>query len=216
IVVSQPQVLLHCQRFLRTHLQGVEQKPVSSTAEGAQIASKDPTFGAIGSERLAKIYNLNILSKEVHDNGINITRFAVVGLKPITPSDPAKTSLIIYPKVDQPGVLYSILGKFAEKKINLTRIASRPLGRAMGEYVFFIDFEGNLNDPRVRETLEQTKRLGIVESIRVLGSYSKSLPSVGESVVNPLIKEKKIKPFKLMEQTFEFWDNDEDRKYDLL
>lgn len=205
VVATHPQVLLHCQRFLRIHLPGVEQKPVGSTAEGARIASVDSTYGAIGSERLEKIYDLNVLRREVHDSGINDTRIGIVKSSPIQSSDPAKTSIIVYPKVDRPGVLSSILEKLARAHINLTRIASRPLGRDVGEYIFFIDFEGNLTDPKVRETLEQIKKLRITETIRELGSYPKSRR-----------KAHTIGSHKGLESTFDFWDNEEDRKYDSL
>lgn len=213
IVASHPQVLLHCQRFLRIHLPSVEQKPVKSSAEGARLASKDSRYGAIGSERLAEIYSLNILSKEVHDNGINSTRLGIFGQHSILPSNPAKTSIAIYPSTDRAGVLFSILKPFADGDINLTRIVSRPIGRDMGEYLFHLDFEGNPKDPKIKRTLEQLKKLKIVESVMELGSYRKG--ELPRSIVISCIPEK-IAPLQSIKREFAFWDNDEDKKYDAL
>lgn len=211
VVVSHPQVLLHCQRFLKIHLPEVEQRPVSSTAEGAHIASENPTYAAIGSEDLAETYGLNVLSKEVHDNGINNTRFGISKISPIAPSSgDMKTSIIVYPKVDLAGVLVSILEKFAEKNINLSRIASRPLGGVMGEYLFYIDFETKSLETKI-EVLEKIKKLEVVESLRDLGSYSKF-----KKIVVPCMVEKKVGSHELLKKSFAFWDNDEDRDYDSL
>lgn len=80
-----------------------------------------------------------------------------------------KTSIIVYLEKDRPGALYEILGAFAKNKINLTRIESRPSKKELGDYYFYIDFEGQVSDPLIKEALEDIK--GKTDTLKVLGSY---------------------------------------------
>ena len=80
-----------------------------------------------------------------------------------------KTSIIVYLEKDRPGALYEILGAFAKNKINLTRIESRPSKKELGDYYFYIDFEGHTSDALIIETLKEIK--GKIDTLKVLGSY---------------------------------------------
>ena len=80
-----------------------------------------------------------------------------------------KTSLIIYLEKDRPGALYEILGAFAKRKINLTKIESRPSKKELGDYYFYIDFEGHSSDALIKDALEDIK--GKVDTLKILGSY---------------------------------------------
>jgi prephenate dehydratase len=80
-----------------------------------------------------------------------------------------KTSIIVYLQKDRPGALYEILGDFAKNKINLTRIESRPSKKELGDYYFYIDFEGHTSDALIKEALKDIK--GKIHTLKVLGSY---------------------------------------------
>jgi prephenate dehydratase len=80
-----------------------------------------------------------------------------------------KTSLIIYLEKDRPGALYEILGAFAKRKINLTKIESRPSKKELGDYYFYIDFEGHPSDALIKDAFEDIKIK--VDTLKVLGSY---------------------------------------------
>lgn len=210
-ISSHPQALAHCRKYLETYFSDLDLVPTYSTANAAQIASTDASLGAIAAERNAEIYGLNVLRREVHDWGSNLTRFFILAPEPITPVGRAKTSFILYPRDDKPGQLFKVLKEFAERKINLTKIVSRPSRGQMGEYIFYIDFEGNQSDQNVRTVLENIENLDEIRAIKILGSY----PPYHPSELKPEeVKERE--PANLIEQTFGFWDNPEDKVYDSL
>jgi prephenate dehydratase len=185
-VVSHHQPIAQCEQYLMATLPGARSHIVASTARAAQIVAKDPSplaegddceiqskvFAAIGNRRLAAIYGLTILDDNIQDSENNRTRFVVVSRKEAEPTGDDKTSIVFSSHKDEPGCLYAILGAFAERKINLTKIASRPTKDFLGEYLFFIDFEGHSKDEKVKEALEfiQTK----AGYYRLLGSYKKN------------------------------------------
>jgi prephenate dehydratase len=86
-----------------------------------------------------------------------------------SPKTSFKTSLIIYLEKDRPGALYDILGAFATRGINLTKIESRPSKKELGDYYFYIDFEGCTSDVLIIDALEDIKTK--VDTLKVLGSY---------------------------------------------
>ena len=210
VIASHPQPLAHCRRFLDANFPQAERRSVSSTAQAARLASSDPTIGALASEWVAKIYGLKVLRKEIHDRGSNTTRFFVLARKPVRPRGSAKTSIIVDLPEDQPGALYRILAEFAKREINLTRIVSRPARGILGEYVFYIDLEGNQADMKVKEAFEAIKKMAIV---RTLGSYSiKVVPK--ETVIKKAGSKVSIDNLRLMASSLQFWNSEEDRIYD--
>jgi prephenate dehydratase len=172
-VVSHPQATAQCARFLRRELGRAERVSAPSTAEAVlQVRDEDGPWVALGSRLSAELYGCRVLAADVEDHPDNVTRF--VWLAPAgEESDPgprAKTSVVFWGAGDEsPGWLVAVLGEFAERSINLTRIESRPRRVRLGHYMFFVDFEGAGEDPPVRDVL---RALGErVETIRVLGSY---------------------------------------------
>ena len=99
----------------------------------------------------------------------NTTRFVVIGFSTPEPTGKDKTSLVFSSKKDKPGSLYDVLGHFASKGINLTRISSRPTKNALGEYLFFVDFEGHAQDAEIAKVLGEIEPS--TSFFRVLGSY---------------------------------------------
>ncbi len=166
-VYSHPAALAQCRRFLRSRLPQCEIVTASSTAQGAKLASCDPASAAVSSRRAAEIYGMRILAESIQDQE-SFTRFIVVGREMPAPSGEDKTSVIFAVK-DCPRALYRALGPFAARSINLTKIESRPSRRALGEYVFFVDFDGHASHPKVRDALGELSI--ICSSVKVLGSY---------------------------------------------
>ncbi|MCK4397837.1 MAG: prephenate dehydratase [Methanophagales archaeon] len=186
-VVSHPHALAQCKQFIREQLKGVEVKSVDSTASAAKIASQSEEIAALASKAAAQKYGLNILEENVQrgalsrkpaipERGYNdsVTRFVVLsssasGIKTApTPTGRDKTSVLIYLK-DYPGALYDVLGEFAQRGINLTKIESRPSKRALGDYMFHIDCEGHREEEKVKRALEAIARK--VAMLKILGAY---------------------------------------------
>ncbi|AFM42056.1 prephenate dehydratase [Desulfosporosinus acidiphilus SJ4] len=174
-IYSHEQAIGQCRDFLETHLPQVEQVTCLSTAEAAQrISSIRENWAAIGPRRAADLYNLHILAERIQDVVLQPTRFVLVGHRLAEMSEGNdKTSLLIVAN-NTPGSLYSILGEFSKRHINLTRIESRPSKRKLGEYVFFIDVDGYVFAPPIQDVLHALRVENI--SVKLLGSYPKALP----------------------------------------
>lgn len=213
IIASHPQALRHCQRYLAMNFDKADQRQTSSTAEAARLASTDPTIGAIAAEGVKTHYHLNVISRDVHDRGCNTTRFFILARKPVKPKGSVKTSIIVDIPEDRPGVLYQILGEFARRGINLTKIISRPSRGILGEYVFHIDFQGSEEDTKVKNALKAIEK---VAAVRRLGSYSLEVEKpikIGKTTPKKVKSQVTMEDLRLMEPSFEFWKNEEDQAY---
>ena len=170
-VVSHPQAIAQCARFLAESVPGAERASAASTAEAVRlVAESDRPWAALGSALAAERYGGRVLAAGVEDGDENVTRF--VWLRPASASaEPGdKTSVVFWGfNDDSPGALVAVLSEFADRKINLTKIESRPRRVRLGHYMFFADLEGSEDEPRVREALDALRTR--VETLRVLGSY---------------------------------------------
>lgn len=172
-VLSHPQPLAQCARFLRDQLAGVERRSVSSTAEAVRMVSESKRpWAAIGARSAAEHYGCTVLREGIEDEADNVTRFvwiASAGTEAVGEGD-WKTSLVFSELgEDHPGALVDALQVFSSREINLSRIESRPLRRGLGRYMFFCDLEGALADPTVGEAIQSLR--GKAESVRILGTY---------------------------------------------
>jgi prephenate dehydratase len=172
-VISHPQPLAQCARFLRENLPGVELQSVESTAAAAEIVGEvDLPWAAIGGRAAAEIYGCTILREGIEDEANNVTRFvwiAPAGTEPARGTD-WKTSLVFAELgEDHPGALVDALREFSSREVNLSRIESRPLRQELGRYMFFCDLEGALGDTAVKEAVKALR--GKADSVRILGSY---------------------------------------------
>ena len=168
-IVSHPHALAQCKRFLRARCKDKEVKPVDSTAVAAKQASQSEEIAALASETAAVEYHLRIIEENVQDRD-SVTRFVVLSSTNMrtAPTGRDKTSILIYLK-DRPGALYDVLGEFALRGINLTKIESRPSKRAMGDYMFHIDCEGHIEEEAIKDAIAGIKKR--VAMLKILGSY---------------------------------------------
>lgn len=170
-VYSKDNALLQCRVWLRANLPKAELVETSSTAEAARRASAEPGTAAIASRLAADTYGLNVLAEHIEDAAHNYTRFLVLGQQMVRPTGDDKTAVLIAMK-DKPGALHDILAPFSDAGISLTRIESRPSQQKAWEYVFFVDFLGHVDDPKVKDVLQ---RLGErAATLKVLGSFPRA------------------------------------------
>jgi prephenate dehydratase len=179
MVLSHPQALGQCTRWLAEHVPQAAVVPAASTADAVREVSgeRDGTRAAIGPRMAAVRYGGVMLAEDLEDDPGNATRFAWlarVEAAPAPPVDgPAKTALVFWGAGSgSAGWLVSCLAVFAFAGVNLTRIESRPLRRGMGEYMFFLDLEGSMADPAVSGAVDGLRTHA--EVVRVLGSFATS------------------------------------------
>jgi len=170
-VYSIPVAMAQCRKWLATNLPRATMVESASTAEAARSALGDAHGAAVASEMAAKLYELHILKPHIEDLTQNVTRFLVLGRQEPGPTGRDKTSMLLTTR-DEAGILYRVLGAFAERGLNLTKIESRPSRRRPWEYVFFVDIDGHVADQAVRAALEGVRAQ--CESLKVLGSYPKA------------------------------------------
>ncbi len=170
-IYSHPQALAQCSEFLRS----LHHCHVESFADTALAASRireeqDLSQAAIASEEAARLYGLTVIRRDIANQKENYTRFVVVAAAPLRFDlrIPCKTSLIFATRHEQ-GALLACLNVLAGHGLNLTKLESRPRPNAPWEYLFYVDFEGNLADPAVEQALRELA--GRTSFLKVLGSY---------------------------------------------
>ena len=167
-IYSHPQALAQCEEFL-SKLKA-EIVPSYDTAGSAKMIAEKGlrNCAAIASKRAAALYGLEILAPEIETSVNNYTKFVAISKQKAKPARRNKTSLV-FAAEHKPGSLHRILGVFATRNINLTKLESRPSRTKPWEYVFYVDFEGHLHDEVCQEALKELQREAT--SIKILGSY---------------------------------------------
>ena len=167
-VRSHPQALAQCEEYLNRH--GYTAVPWYDTAGSAKDLANQPAEGVavIASKLSAKKYGLEIVQEGIEDLRYNITRFFVIGLGEAEFKGPSKTSLV-FAVPNTPGLLLAALNEFAHRRINLTKLESRPRRNRPWQYVFYLDFDGHWQDAEAREALIQL--LNRAAFVKLLGSY---------------------------------------------
>jgi len=176
-VASYPHALAQCQKYLAKALPEAEQRAANSTAEAARVLGEsDCADGAAIAPRLAaERYGLVIVAEDIEDHPDNQTRFVLVAKGRVPkPSGHDKTSIVCFQRADHPGSLHGILGQFAARNINLTKLESRPTKQGLGDYCFVIDLSGHIGDEVVADCLRDL-HAGLA-GVKFLGSY----PAAGE------------------------------------
>jgi len=181
-VHSHPVALAQCEDYLSRHLPKAERFEHHDTAGSAVDVStwNDPTKASIASAAVAEDPNLKVLAKNIETNKHNYTRFIVLypGRESAT-SDWDKSSLVLFTG-HRPGALHRALGVFADRRINLSKLESRPIVGTRWEYMFYVDIEAGIDDPRTTAALEELSKNG--QTVETLGSFKRDyLPDLSDS-----------------------------------
>lgn len=172
-VISHPVAMAQCHQFLRSRIPHAELETLPSTSQSVQLVQENPGRGwaAIGTKLAAKAFGLDVLESAVTDHDNNFTRFLLVGESPYEKTEAAgkKTTILITLPEDYPGALHQVLSAFAWRRINLSRIESRPTKKKLGSYYFYIDIELSLDTVLLPAAIEEIEAIGC--QVRILGSY---------------------------------------------
>lgn len=167
-VRSHPQALAQCQRYLDRH--GLQPEPAFDTAGSARdlAAHPEPDVGVVASALAAELYDLEIMDQNIEDYAFNYTRFFVLA-RESPPRAPRNKTSLIFTTPHRPGALYECMGEFAKRRINLTKIESRPRLNRPWQYIFYLDFEGHCQDPACEAAIMGLLRRS--SFVKLLGSY---------------------------------------------
>ena len=171
-VCAHPQSLAQCHGWLSYHLPNVERRPVASNAEGARLASLDPSVAALASERAASEFGLHVIAPAVQDDPHNRTRFAIVTHPERHPQPHASghdcTSLVVS-VTNRPGAVHDMLVPLKANGVSMSRFESRPARSGQWEYYFYIDVQGHPDQPEVASALKELR--SVCAFFKVLGTY---------------------------------------------
>ena len=174
-IYSHPQALAQCDRFLRS-LTGVEVIATYDTAGSAKLVADQQMkdAAAIASLRAAEVFGLKALRSSIQDYEHNVTRFLVIGRRPLSDAAPDKTT-IVFTLPNEPGVLFKALSVFALRGIDLTKLESRPIPRRKWEYLFYADLAAARDELPCGRALAHLAEFA--PSLRILGSYPSYKPA---------------------------------------
>jgi len=169
-IYSHPQALGQCRRYIERTFPGAQAVASLSTSAAVEdmLRSQSPA-AAIATSRAADIYGAEIIDRGIQDNLANYTRFVVLAQHDHPHTGRDKTSLCFAFNDDSPGKLYSVMGHFATRNINLAKVESRPNKESLGRYIFLIDLDGHREDALVQEALNRVE--AEVSMMKVFGSY---------------------------------------------
>jgi prephenate dehydratase len=175
-IYSHPHAIAQCHKFLHSKFKGIPYESTNSTAAAALLVKNHPEqkTAAIANELAAKEYGLAIVEKDIHDYDFNHTRFIVLSdQKDFRFMENGfvgyKTSVMVTLPADHAGALHQVLSAFAWRKINLSKIESRPMKTGIGNYFFIIDIEMKLDEVLIPGAISELEALGC--GVKVLGSY---------------------------------------------
>ena len=167
-VYSHSQALAQCEEFLKRL--DAELIPIYDTAGSAKMIREEGLkhCAAIASKRVSQLYEMQVLAENIETNPHNYTKFFVISKEKPKRGQRNKTSLVFATK-NIPGALYQSLGAFATRGINLTKLESRPTKDRPWEYLFYVDFEGHIEDEASIEALAELREK--TTFLKLLGSY---------------------------------------------
>lgn len=171
-IYSHAQSLAQCRKWIDAHYPNADRIAVSSNAEAARRIKGEWNAVAIAGEMAASKYGLTKLAENIEDQPDNSTRFLIIGRDMVPPSGDDKSSVVIAMR-NEPGALHDLLEPFHRFKIDLTRVETRPSRTGNWNYVFFIDFNGHIEDSDVKLALAEVAIRAA--DLKVLGSYPKGV-----------------------------------------
>jgi chorismate mutase/prephenate dehydratase len=165
---AHPQSFAQSRAWIKENLSRAEVVEVTSNSKSAQMAAVDSEGAAICTDIAAEIYKVPVVATHIEDSPHNRTRFLVIGQNEPKPSGKDKTS-IFFSVRHKAGALLRAMAAFDAHSINLTMIESRPTKQMPWEYVFFIDFQGHVQDEAAAHALKMLEEQSLF--VTVLGSY---------------------------------------------
>ncbi len=169
-IASHSQALAQCRSYLDQAYPDVRLEAVASTAQGVEYAREDASVAGIGHPANAG-GGLEVLASDIQDQTSNATRFFALTQASERSEAGGKTSIVVYPESNYPGLLLEMLEPFADRDINLTRVESRPSGRRLGDYIFHIDVAAGLYEERTQDAITDIEAIAADGWVRRLGSY---------------------------------------------
>ena len=167
-VYAHPQALAQCRSWLERYLPDAEVIAANSNAEAALIAAKDEDVAAIAGEIAAKLYSINILASGIEDEQNNTTRFLIIGNESYSASGEDKTTIMVSTP-NKVGSLFELLKPLYDLGVDMSRIESRPSRQSNWDYVFFIDLNGHIDEPKVAKALSELEAHSAF--YKLIGSY---------------------------------------------
>ena len=171
-VCAHPQALAQCHAWLGAHLPNAERRPVSSNAEGARLASLDPTLAALASTQAAAEFGLHVVAPAIQDDAHNRTRFAIVAhphQHPTPKSSGQDCTSLVVSVTNRPGAVHDMLVPLKNHGVSMTRFESRPARSGQWEYYFYIDLQGHPEQPNVAAALAELR--SVCAFFKLLGTY---------------------------------------------
>jgi len=175
VVYSHAQPLAQCRDFLLRHCPQAELIKTASTARAAEIVGAslaDAGAAAICTRRAGALNGLVEIAGRIEDRGSNCTRFFEVvrdGMLPPPAEEPDTVLLVCQIDGTRPGALYDVLGEFAHRAVNLTRIESRPARTELGAYMFFFDLDAHSDADAIRDAIDAVAEKSVW--LKVLGVF---------------------------------------------
>lgn len=169
-VYSKDQGITQCRNWLHAHLPKASLHNCDSTTMAVKIAKEDPSCAAIASALAADLYQVPVVVENIQDRSDNTTRFLVIGRESsgYVENVKFKSSFLVSIR-DEVGALEHALSVFSRRGLNLSKIESRPSGKAAWEYCFFIDVNGHYEEPPVAEAVKELREKN--PFVKWLGSY---------------------------------------------
>lgn len=179
IISSHLQALSQCKKYLHKNFSKTENEAVSSTGAAIQklLQTNDKSIAVIAPAIAAQHPKLKIIAENIADKEDNATTFVAIKKGRISlsqsihkpDSQSHKTFIAFYFSANAPGTLFTVFQDFANAKIDLTKIESRPTQKSFGDYIFYLDFNGHISEPHVKKSLQLVAEK--VAELRILGSY---------------------------------------------
>jgi chorismate mutase/prephenate dehydratase len=170
-VLAHPQASAQARLWLAEHLPGAAVLPATSNGKAAELAAQDTaaSVAAIAPRLAAEVYGLNILAENIQDLPGNVTRFLVLARSPSEGATGHDKTAVVFSIRDRIGALRDLADGFAANEVNLSSIQSRPSRRRAWDYLFFVELDGHLSEPRVRQALAKAEEHTVF--LKVLGSW---------------------------------------------
>lgn len=176
LICSHPHALAQCHKFLHKEFKGIPLENMASTAAAAKYVKEHPerNIAAIANDLAADEYGLVKAQLNIHDYSYNHTVFAVLAKEgkeiKLEPAEEFKTTLMVTLPSDQAGALHQVLSAFSWRKLNLSKIESRPMKTGLGNYFFIIDINLKMDEVLIPGTIAELEALGC--TVKMLGSYA--------------------------------------------